>query len=114
LRNVLENLGFRTTNVTTGQTRTQEIKDVEHFKTTIYEKLDQSNLKESRQMGKTQRRTDTPIEVQEVLRKSQLGYREVSKSPAPVTTTQVYQTSSSSKQIYPNQVETRTYVESKP
>lgn len=109
LRQVLENLGFRTSNVTTGKIETQEIRDVEHFKHTIREPIKESRVNESRVLGRTQRRTDTPVEVQEGIRRSQFGVtttttetrtqnrspapqtntysREVSKSPAPVRMT---------------------------
>ncbi len=70
LRQVLENLGFRTSNVTTGKIETQEIRDVEHFKHTIREPIKQSMVNESRVLGRTQRRTDTPQEVQSQLRTS--------------------------------------------
>lgn len=104
----MENLGFRTSNVTTGKIETQEIRDVEHFKHTIREPIKESRVNESRVLGKTQRRTDTPVEVQEGIRRSQYGVtttnetktfskspapqvrtysREISKSPAPVNLT---------------------------
>lgn len=105
----MENLGFRTSNVTTGKIETQEIRDVEHFKHTIREPIKESRVNESRVLGRTQRRTDTPIEVQEGIRKSQYGTtttttqyetrttpqvttysREISKSPAPVRITDNY------------------------
>jgi len=63
LRQVLENLGFRTSNVTTGKVETQEIRDVEHFKHTIREPIKESRVNESRVLGRTQRRTDQPLEV---------------------------------------------------
>ena len=102
LRQVLSTIGCKTTNVTTGQVRTEEIRDVEHLTSTVHHPLKESRVNESRVLSTNQRRSEyVPQEVLD--RQRQMGHtttttthtrevREPSRSPAPVRTTNNYTT----------------------
>lgn len=88
LRDVLSKMGYKTVNVTTGNTRTEEIRDVEHFSSTVYQPLKESSVNKERVLNKTVVRQDQSGSDVKRLSQHFSQHKSFSKSPAPVRNTQ--------------------------